>query len=383
MATIGTRWTSPSRLRLLGIVRWVLPLGLFAIAVLFEWNEHARPGSEPVTPGFYGEVLLFGVVGPIAVAVTLGWVARLVATLQTTSSSLAESNRDLEERIADRTRNLQAAGEQLTTANTELARANQDLRQLDHLKSEFVSLVSHQLRAPLTNINGALEIVAQDASGLPARSQRTLQILTLECQRLSQLIQTILDVSRLEAGRLITRMGPVALGPLLARVTTSTLASEPDRKWSLKVPEALPPAWADETLLEEVIRNVLENAMQYSPAATPIELVAGPEDGMLECRITDHGPGVPFDEQGRIFQSFHRIGDDETTVKGYGLGLYFADRLVRAQGGSISVLSPVWPDTAAPGSRFSLRIPVAADTPDDVGGPGTGRAEGGTAWPAS
>lgn len=383
MAAIGARWTSPSRQRLLGIVRWVLPLGLSAIAVLFEWSEHGQPGSEPVTPGFYGEILLFAVVGPIAVAITLGWVARLVATLQTTSSALAESNRDLEERIADRTRNLLAAGEQLTSANAELARANQELRQLDRLKSEFVSLVSHQLRAPLTNINGALEIVAQDASGLPARSQRTLQILTLESQRLSRLIQTILDVSRLEAGRLTTHIGPVALGPLLARVSASTLAAEPGRKWSLEVPEALPPAWADEMLLEEIIRNVLENAMQYSPSASPIDLAAVVDDGVLECRITDRGPGVPIDEQARIFQSFHRVGDDETHVKGYGLGLYFADRLVRAQGGSISVLSPVWPDPAAPGSRFTLRIPVAADTPDEVATSGSGHTQGGPTWRSS
>jgi len=121
--------------------------------------------------------------------------------------------------------------------------------------------------------------------------------------------------------------------------------------------------------------------MQYSPPATAIDIAAVADAGVLECRITDRGPGVPLQEQARIFQSFHRVGDDEATVRGSGLGLYFADRLVRAQGGSISVLSPVWPDAAAPGSRFSLRIPVAAATPDDLAMAGPGEADGGPPWP--
>src|SRR5450759_4719535 len=226
----------PGALRLLDVVRWLLPLVLAVVAWTFEWTEHVSSEHEPLTPGFYGEVLLFGVVGPVVVAIVLTWVRRLVVTLEATTSALEAVNRDLETIVAERTANLQAATGELADRNRQLARANEELRELDRMKSDFVSLVSHQLRAPLTNINGALELVSQDAELLPAASQRTLRILAEEGHRLSHMIETILDVSRLEAGQLTPSAGPVALEPLLARVCASVVANEADRRdWKLEV----------------------------------------------------------------------------------------------------------------------------------------------------
>lgn len=373
-----------SAARLLSVVRWLLPLGLAVVAVLLEWHEHIAVENEEFTPGFLGEVVLFGVAGPVAVALTLRWLARLIAAYQATAAALATTNRGLEVKIAERTEHLQTASFELAAANEELGRANDELRQVDRLKSEFVSLVSHQLRAPLTNINGALEIVAQDADRLPPTAQRTLQILGLESQRLSRLIQTILDVSRLEAGRLALHLGPVAIEPLLARTCSSTLAAEVGRTWTISVSEALPPAWADEVLLEEIIRNLLENAMHYSAPGMPVEVSAVEREGMLEIGVADHGSGVPPAERAKIFRSFHRVSDEETSVKGYGLGLYFADKLVRAQGGTIDVESPLWPDETAPGSRFTFTLPIAGDEPDDAAEPiAAEETSGGGRWHAS
>ena len=244
------------------------------------------------------------------------------------------------------------------------------------MKSEFVSLVSHQLRAPLTNINGALELVAQDAEALPPSSQRTLQILGEESHRLSRLIQTILDVSRLEAGRLQLHLGPVALEPLLARTASSTLDPEPRRAWLLHATAGLPPAWADELLLEEVVRNLIENAARYWPSEEPIELAAAQVGDALEVSVTDHGPGVPPEEQEHIFESFHRVGEVETAVPGYGLGLYFAERLIRAQHGTIGVESPLGP---ARRPRVAVLVP-GAHRPRR---PGRGRRRAmGRRWPS-
>jgi signal transduction histidine kinase len=343
---------------LLGIVRWVLPLALAAVALVIEWGEHVGTGEEEISAAFLGEVVLFALVGPIAVAITLRWVAHILEGYQATATALETINRSLEAIVADRTSHLEAA-------TTQLATANEDLRKLDRMKSEFVSLVSHQLRAPLTNISGALEIVTDDADRLPPSSRRTLQILTLESQRLTRLIQTILDVQRIESGRLTLRLGAIAIEPLLARSCASTLQGEPDRPLTLRVPTALPPAWADETLLEEVVRNLLENALRYSAPGTPVEVSGRVRDGLIEVSVVDHGPGVPPEEHDQIFRSFHRVGDVETTTKGYGLGLYFADKLLRAQGGTIAVESPVWPDEIAPGARFVFTLPIAADEPDD------------------
>jgi signal transduction histidine kinase len=375
---------TPAATRLLRVVRWVLPLGLMAIALSFEWNEHFVERNEALTPAFIGEIALFAIAGPVAVALTLHWVTRLVAAFQATSAALEATNRGLEASVAERTSHLRAATDELAAANDELARANATLRQLDRLKSEFVSLVSHQLRAPLTNITGALEIVAEDASLLPPASQRTLQILAVESQRLSRLIQTILDVSRLESGRLTMRLGPVAIEPLLARTCASAREVEPGRPLTISLPPALPPAWADELLLEEVVRNLLENAIHYSPPGSPIRVSARARDGMIAIEVLDHGPGVPPEEQDKIFRSFHRVGDDETTVKGYGLGLYFADKLVRVQHGTIRVESPVWDDRSAPGTRFVFTVPIAGAEPDDTneadpGEPAPGEGEPGVA----
>jgi len=352
----ATRW--------LRIIRWLLPLVLTGVALSFELNEHLLREPAEVSPGLIGEIVIFAVIGPVAVAFTLSWVTRLIAGYQATSDALLAANRGLEQSVAERTQNLQATSDELAAANRELSAANDELRQLDRLKSEFVSLVSHQLRAPLTNINGALELVADDAAQLPPTSRRTLEILAAESDRLSNLIQTILDVSRIEAGRLTPRLGAVAIEPLLVRTCRSAMASQPARPWSVVVEPALPPAWADEVLVEEVARNLVENALRYSSGEAAIEVAAAVADGMIRVSVTDHGPGIPTDQQSRVFRSFHRIDADESAEAGYGLGLYFADKLTRAQNGMIWVDSPVHGDPSAPGARFSFTLPVAGEEPE-------------------
>src|SRR5674476_251038 len=116
----------PGALRLLDVVRWLLPLVLAVVAWTFEWTEHVTAEREPLTPGFYGEVLLFGVIGPVVVAIVLTWVRRLVVTLQATSGALGAVNRDLETIVVQRTANLQAATGELADRNRQLARANEE-----------------------------------------------------------------------------------------------------------------------------------------------------------------------------------------------------------------------------------------------------------------
>ncbi len=337
---------------------------LAGVALSYELNEHVLHEPSEISPGLIGEILIFAFIGPVAVAFTLGWVTRLVAGYQATSDALLAANRGLEQSVAERTRNLQTTTDELAATNRELSLANDELRQLDRLKSEFVSLVSHQLRAPLTNINGALELVAEDAAQLPAPSRRTLEILASESERLSNLIQTILDVSRIESGRLTPRLGPVAVEPLLMRTFRSAMAAQPDRSWSVSVSPALPPAWADEVLLEEVARNLVENAIRYSPPDGAIEVEVDAADGTIRVSVSDHGPGIPLDEQSKVFRSFHRVDADESTVAGYGLGLYFADKLTRAQDGRIWVESPIHDDPSGPGARFTFTLQIAGEEPD-------------------
>ncbi len=365
-ALVRATLATDSGMRALRLLRWLLPLGLAGIALVFEFGEHLSEGFTTLEAGFVAEVLLFALVGPIAIFLTLRWVEGLLLAYQETSSELAAVNRDLESRIAERTAHLAQASEQLRSANAELAVANEELRKLDDLKSEFVSLVSHQLRAPLTNINGALEIVSQEAEDLPQETQHTLQILVQETERLSWLIGTILDVSRIEAGRLKPRLGAVAVGPLLAQACATTIGVATGRGCGLHVEDGLPPAWADETLLGEVVRNLIDNALSYSPEGAPVEVTAELVGDRIAIAVTDHGEGVPAEERKRIFTSFYRVTDEGDSVRGTGLGLYFAERLVRAQGGKLAVESPIWNVADAPGSRFTFTVPLAEDEPAEL-----------------
>jgi len=340
---------------------------LAVVAWTFEWTEHLSVEPEPLTPGFYEEVLLFSVIGPVVVAIVLTWVRRLVVTLQATSDALAAMNSDLGTMVAERTAKVQAATQELADKNQQLGRANAELQELDRLKSDFVSLVSHQLRAPLTTINGSLELLAHEAELPPESRQRTLRILTEEGQRLSHMIETILDVSRLEAGQLTMRLGPVAVEPLLARVGASGVASEAGRRdLTLDVAPALPPVRADEMLLEEVVRNLVENAVRYSASGQPIEISARRDQENVTLGVADHGPGIPEEKQRAVFRSFYRLDQSESAPAGYGLGLYFAGKLTRVMGAEIRVESPIWPDHDAPGTRFAITLPIAEDVPPEM-----------------
>ncbi len=141
------------------------------------------------------EIFVFGLLGPLAVYLTLTYILHLMEELEGTRSQTAALNHNLEQIVAARTMALQAS-------NADLEQANLRLREMDQMKSDFVALVSHELRAPLATLNGGLEVALQDEAALPPKAQRVLGLLRRETQRLTQFVQTLLDVSQLEAGKL-------------------------------------------------------------------------------------------------------------------------------------------------------------------------------------
>jgi sigma-B regulation protein RsbU (phosphoserine phosphatase) len=350
-----TRWRD-ARFSL-RIFQWALPLLLFLTATVYEINEHGLKRTEPFTLSLSAEIVFFGITGPVATVLAIGYVRRLVEADMLVRTQLEALNRELESRVAERT----AALEQ---RNEELARANTELQQLDELKSDFVALVSHELRAPLTVLNGGLELALQQSEALPASARRTLEVMASESQRLTRFVQTILDLSRLEAGKLTLTLGPVATFPLLQRaVETVLIGSNRPVQWA--VPRDLPPLWADETYLEEIIRNFVRNADQYSPPGQPIKISAQAADGHIQLYVADHGPGIPPEMQEHLFERFYRGQHGQSAAPGWGLGLYFARKLTEAQAGQITLRSPVYPDTNQPGAEFCLSLPIAEE-PEDV-----------------
>ena len=348
--------SNKGRFSSLNILQWVLPLALALTAFFFEFAEHHSEEELYLDLPFISEVIIFGLLGPLCISFIIIWMRHLVNAESQAITEVHVLNHALENKIAERT----AALEQ---RNTELDKANHELQKLDEMKSEFVSLVSHELRAPLTAINGGLEVTLQSADSLPPESRRTLEAMMDESARLTHFVQTILDVSRLEAGRLTLNLGPVAVAPILHRSVEVILGMRRKVKWNL--PAEIPPIWADEIHYEQIIRNLLLNADKYSPPKTPIEINVHVDIRSIRVEVADHGAGIPIDMQENIFERFQRGQSSESAPPGWGLGLYFAKKLTEAQDGVLTLRSPAWADLDAPGSSFSITMPIAAGAPDE------------------
>jgi signal transduction histidine kinase len=345
-----------SNLSTLDVLQWVLPLVLGVTAIIFEFVEHGLEDELDYDLAFISEILIFGLMGPLCIGLIIGWMRHLMAAEKQAVAELNILNHELESKIVERT----AALEQ---RNAELDKANHELHKLDEMKSEFVSLVSHELRAPLTALNGGLEVALQSADSLPLASRRTLEAMMDESARLTEFVQTILDVSRLEAGRITLNLGPVPVVPILHRSVEVILGTRRAVKWTL--PTEIPPIWADEVHYEQIFRNLLLNADKYSSPKTPIEINVHVDTRSIRVEVTDHGVGIPSDMQENIFERFHRGQSSESAPPGWGLGLYFAKKLTEAQYGTLNFRSPVWNERDAPGSSFSINMPIAADAPDE------------------
>lgn len=346
-------WLNASRFLDLNVLQWAVPLFLAVTAVAFEFVEHGLERESFFELAFLSEVIIFGLMGPVILAFIIAWMRELVKADRQATGEIQKLNRKLEQKVETRTA-------ELAERNRELAQANRELQQLDEMKSEFVSLVSHELRAPLTTLNGGLELALQSADSLPAQARRILESMVGESLRLTELVQRILDISRLEAGKLAINLGPVAVRPLMEAAAEVILAPR-NRLLEWKFAENLPPVWADEIHLEEIVRNLMRNAEKYSPPDSIIFLCASQDGERVRISVKDSGPGIPQEDQQYIFERFGRgrAHGGESAPPGWGLGLYFARKLIQAQGGSIGVNSPIWKDDKAPGAEFYLLVPVA------------------------
>jgi len=334
--------------RQIKVVQWVLPLVLFSLASGYEMAEHILEGREGVSFNFYAEVFIFGILGPTVVWWVLGWIGENQVRLERANAEIRRLNADLERRVAERTA-------ELAEKNRALAQANAELKALDKLKSDFVSLVSHELRAPLTNINGSIELIAREREALSPARQEALDILRDESARLTKLVQSILDVSLLEAGRLTPNPGPLPLRPFLNQLLRGRLPEDGPHHLVIDVPSNLPPAWVDETHLADVVVNLVDNAVKYSPDGGEIRVSARDGGGQLVLSVSDQGIGIPPEEQPRLFERFYRANNStDREVYGYGLGLYFCRKLIEAQNGRIWVESEGVPGR---GATFYLSLP--------------------------
>lgn len=247
--------------------------------------------------------------------------------LEQAHAELERLNAGLEEKVSEKTLSLSAAYQQLEAQN-------RTLQQLDALKSDFISLVSHELRAPLTNIAGGIELVLHQARRLPQPTTETLTLVQAEIERLTRFVETILDLSALDAGRMPLYPAPLALSDLLPQWQRQ-IRHLPDRQrvqW--QIPTNLPLVLADDQALSSILFHLLDNAFKYAPEGN-ITVRAAEQGDWIILAVQDEGAGIAPDSMELLFQQFYRRNRDNQTVYGHGLGLYIVRRLLEAMNGRI------------------------------------------------
>jgi two-component system phosphate regulon sensor histidine kinase PhoR len=233
-----------------------------------------------------------------------------------------------------------------------------DLRRLERVRQDFVANVSHEFRTPLTAIQGFAETLLSGALDDPANRRRFVEIIREHAMRLARLTEDLLKLSRIEAGQLKLEFRPVSVAQLVEScVETAQLKAVPKRlSLNVELPSGLPTVRGDANSLQEVLQNLLDNALQYTPGGGKIEVSASCSESRVIVTVADTGIGIPQAEQERIFERFYRVDEARSReAGGTGLGLSIARHIMEAHGGRLWVESAV-----GEGSRFHFSIPVAS-----------------------
>jgi PAS domain S-box-containing protein len=230
-------------------------------------------------------------------------------------------------------------------------------RRIEQMKDEFVSTVSHELRTPLTSIAGSLGLLAGGAAGsLPEKASRLIQIAQANSQRLVRLINDILDIEKIESGKLRLEMAPLDLGDIAHKSVEGVLgyASELGVTLTLVDPDEAP-IRGDADRLIQVVTNLLSNASKFSPSGGEVRVTVDRETRLARLSVIDHGPGIPDSFRSRIFSKFAQADGSDTRAKGgTGLGLAIAREIAERHGGRL------WFESAeGEGAAFHLDLPLA------------------------
>jgi signal transduction histidine kinase len=232
-------------------------------------------------------------------------------------------------------------------------------------KTEFMSIASHELKIPMTSIKGYAKLLTLGTGGdLSQQQQDFLEVISSNVDRMDRLVADLLDVSRIEAGRIKLEMGPVDLCEVINTVTHSIKTEIEARNLTMQVeaPETLPPVWGDRGRLLQVITNLVSNAYKYTPEGGHIRIVANGKanthfPNSLSVSIIDTGLGISPEDQERLFTKFFRADDPRVRdVPGTGLGLSITKTLVEMHGGEIWFESEL-----SKGSTFTFTLPMAQD----------------------
>src|SRR5829696_4977992 len=252
---------------------------------------------------------------------------------------------------------LERKSRELEAASAELRAANRRLQELDRIKDDFVSTVTHELRTPLTSMRAFVEILLDNAELPATERKRFLRIIVEEVERLTRLINQVLDLSKMESGGAEWRLAAVDIGELIeeSAAATAHLMAEREIDLELHLPEAPPRVMADADRVKQVLLNLLSNAAKFCDNADGRVIVElGVDDGAARVDVRDNGPGVRPEERNVIFERFRQGGAPTGRPSGTGLGLPISREIIRHLGGDVWVES-----TAGEGATFSFTLPLA------------------------
>ena len=338
--------------RFLGPVRTRQQLAIFAAA-----RGTANWRTLPADAEFvrFAEAQLSGAIGSASARVMVASVAR-------------EENLGLDEvldildeatQVRAYSRQLETKSQELEAATAELRAANERLRELDRMKDDFISTVTHELRTPLTSIRAFSEMLHEDPEIELADRTRFLGIIVNEAERLTRLINQILDMAKLESGRAEWTTGDVDIGEVVRETMASLGQLFRDRGVTLEseVPAVGPVVLADRDRLTQVMINLLSNAVKFVPADTGCVMVrVMPLGNEVRVEVEDNGPGLTAEESSVIFEKFRQGGNTMTDKpQGTGLGLPISRQIVEYFGGNLWVES-----RPGAGAKFIFTVPLPA-----------------------
>ncbi len=299
----------------------------------------------------FAERLLAGAIGAASARVVIGSVVKGEAVrIDEVMKILDETSQ-----VIEHSHRLEQKSTELERTTAELRAANERLKELDRLKDDFLSIVSHELRTPLTSIRSFAEILSANPDLAPERRGEFLAIVTRESERLTRLINQILDLAKLEAGRMEWRMAEIDVRAAIEEAIAAARALFDLRGIRLDVtlPDTLPPLIADHDRLIQVLLNLLSNAVKFcDPDHGVVSVTAERGADELRIAVADDGLGVPDDARLLIFEKFHQIRGEELP-QGTGLGLAISHQIVEHFGGRIWVESG-----PGGGARFIFTLPV-------------------------
>ncbi len=261
------------------------------------------------------------------------------------AEELRRMNEELDQRVDERT--------------AELAMANERMKELDRMRTEFLSTAAHELRAPLTVIVGFSELLVTRRALSSNEQCRFIEMIHQNAARLSAIVGDLVDLSRIEAGKEIeVNVKPMDLYPLVEELVTVFRAHSATHSYRIERRDRWAAVTGDPDKLRQVINNLLANATKYSPDGGRVTVHARPVDRFLQVSIQDEGMGMTPDQQAHLFEPFYRADASNIAVGGTGLGLAICQAIVERHGGEI------WVDSqAGAGTAVHFTLPLAKQVP--------------------